>query len=82
MFAEQSEEYQQDVIGNAKLHVSIEAQSSFGWERFIGRNGIAISVDTFGLSAPYADLKTHFGFDEDAVFEKVKQKLSVLSVAQ
>ena len=82
LFAEQSEEYQQDVIGNAKLHVSIEAQSSFGWERFIGRNGIAISVDTFGLSAPYADLKTHFGFDEDAVFEKVKQKLSVLSVAQ
>ena len=82
LFSEQSETYQQSVIGNAKLNVSIEAQSSFGWERFIGRNGIAVSVDSFGLSAPYADLKKHYGFEESDIVDQVKQKLSVLSVAQ
>lgn len=82
LFSEQSETYQQSVIGNSKLNVSIEAQSSFGWERFIGRNGIAVSVDSFGLSAPYADLKKHYGFEESDIVDQVKQKLSVLSVAQ
>lgn len=64
------------------LNVSIEAQSSFGWERFIGRNGIAISVDSFGLSAPYSELKKHFGFEENDIIDKVKQKLDVILVAQ
>ena len=50
------------VIGDSNLNVAIEAQSSFGWERFIGRNGISIGVNAFGKSAPYDDIKETLDF--------------------
>ena len=82
LFSEETEEYQASVMGEAKLNVSIEAQSSFGWERFVGRNGISISVNQFGLSAPYDDITSYFGFNENDIVKKIKQKLGMLSVAK
>ena len=82
LFSEQPDEYQKEVLGNARLNVSIEAQSSFGWERFIGRNGIAISIDQFGCSGKYSDLKTHFGFDLNDIINKVRHKFHLLSVTK
>ena len=32
--------------------VSLEAGSTFGWERYVGPKGIAIGIDEFGHSAP------------------------------
>ena len=80
LFDEQLDEYKAAVLGDASLNVSIEAQSSFGWERFIGQKGCAIAVDTFGKSGNYSDIKSHFGFDELAIVNKVKQKLNSLAV--
>ncbi len=76
VFDEQSDEYKHTVIGDSNLNVAIEAQSSFGWERFIGRNGISIGVNSFGKSAPYDDIKETFGFSVDQIIAKIKTKVS------
>ena len=78
LFSEQPDEYQNSVLGQSKLNVSIEAQSTFGWEKFIGRNGLAIGVDTFGLSGNLVDIKEHFGFNEGQIVSKIKNQLKVL----
>ena len=71
-FHRQEKSYQDSVIGNdGNLVVSIEAGTSFGWERYTGRDGINISIDTFGKSEPIDDLKNDFGFTADQVIEHI-----------
>ena len=79
VFQSQADNYKNEVIGNTKLNVSIEAASGFGWERFIGNNGVSISVDSFGLSGKGEDLKNHFGFNVNSILTKVKSALSALT---
>ncbi|NDE82521.1 MAG: transketolase, partial [Chlamydiia bacterium] len=50
---------------------SIEAATSFGWAKWIGQDGIAISIDTFGESAPQSDLAADFGFTVDAIIARL-----------
>jgi transketolase len=70
LFAEQSEEYRREVLGSAP-RVSVEAASTFGWERFIGSGGLSIGIDHFGASAPAEELAEHFGFTPQAIAGKV-----------
>jgi transketolase len=51
--------------------VAIEAGSPFGWHRFVGSDGLVLGCDSFGASAPAADLATHFGFTPQAVAKAV-----------
>ena len=51
--------------------VSIEAGRTRGWEHYIGREGIAIGIDTFGASAPAGKLFAHFGINAEAVVTEV-----------
>ncbi len=57
------------------LKVSIEAGVTLGWERIIGCDGLMIGLDTFGASAPAADLFRHFGFTPEAVAARVRARL-------
>jgi transketolase len=52
--------------------VTIEAASTFGWEKFAGDNGLCIGLDHFGASAPYKVLAEKFGFTPQAVADKIK----------
>ena len=79
-FAKQDQAYQDEVIGKTKFNVSIEAGSTLGWERFIGRDGISIGIDSFGLSAPINDLKEHFGFTKEKIIKKIKAKMATVAV--
>lgn len=56
LFAVQELEYQEDVLGEAP-RFAIEAASSFGWERWVDH---MFGIDTFGASAPAADVYAHF----------------------
>ena len=76
LFEKQSKHYQKETLGNANCFVSIEAQTSFGWHKYIGKDGIAISIDRFGLSAPEKDLRKEFGFTKEQILEKLKTKNS------
>ena len=72
IFSNQDEAYRESVVGgNLGQRVSIEAGVSFGWHQWIGPEGIAISIETFGESAPQADLAVEFGFTVDAVLAKL-----------
>ena len=75
LFNQQPSSYQSALLDDADLRVSIEAQSTFGWHQYIGRDGIAIGVDQFGLSAPLSDLKEEFGFNQDAVLAQIQAAL-------
>lgn len=76
LFDQQSETYKQEVLGpEDTLRVSIEAASTFGWEHFVGRQGIRIGMTTFGASAPASELFKHFGFTVENIVNKIRTKL-------
>ena len=68
LFQLQEESYRNEVIPpDVRARVSIEAGSTFGWERWIGSYGQSIGLDRFGASAPASVLFTELGFTVDAV---------------
>lgn len=72
IFEQQTEEYRKQVLGgDLGRRVSIEAGVSLGWEKWIGPEGIAISIETFGESAPMSALQTEFGFTVDAILNRI-----------
>jgi transketolase len=72
LFEKQTKEYQHEVLAiGAKRRVAIEAQVSFGWHRFVGLDGLILSQDGFGLSAPQKALAEHFGFTVDSVVSRI-----------
>jgi len=75
-FFAQDETYRTSVLGSDLPIVSIEAASTFGWERIIGANGLAIGIDHFGASAPAGVIAEHWGFTPHAVSAKVKDWLN------
>lgn len=74
LFERQSEEYKTNLLSNCGQKISIEAAASFGWHKYIGENGIAISVESFGFSAPINDLAELFGFTKNAILQKLKME--------
>ena len=79
IFNLQSDEYKKELIPErGNLKVSIEAGITNGWEKYIGRNGLAIGIDHFGSSAPAVDLATKFGFTADQVINKIETYLKEL----
>ena len=74
-FDAQSDDYQDQVLGNSKVYASIEAGSTYGWEKYVGRNGVKIGIDQFGASAPAKDLYKHFGVTKENLIASIKAKL-------
>ena len=74
LFAQQDERYRENVLGST-LRVGIEAASGFGWERWIGTNGLFIGMTGFGASAPQADLYRHFGITPEAITAAVRRRV-------
>jgi transketolase len=58
------------------LKVSVEAGTTFGWERIVGSDGLMIGIDGFGASAPAGALYQHFGLTAAAISSRVQQKLN------
>ena len=72
-FAEQDEDYRHSVLPpSVRARVSVEAASPLGWSTWIGEDGEAIGMTTFGSSAPQPDLYEHFGFTPEKVAERAR----------
>jgi len=80
LFDEQDESYKADLLPNVApgeiLRVSIEAGTTFGWERYTMSNGLNIGIDRFGASAPASDLFEKFGITADAIVPQIMNKLN------
>ena len=75
-FEQQSEEYRSDLLPAGALRVSIEAGSTFGWERITGLDGLRFGIDRFGGSAPATDLYKHFGLTAEAIAPQILTALN------
>ncbi|MGB3167590.1 MAG: transketolase [Alteraurantiacibacter sp.] len=75
LFDEQDAGYKEDILPNVDpsqiLRVSIEAGTTFGWERYTMSNGLNFGIDRFGASAPASDLFEKFGLTADAIVPQI-----------
>jgi len=60
-----------DVSNREILRVSIEAGTTFGWERYTGLHGLRLGIDRFGVSAPASDAYNFFGLTPDKVAVRI-----------
>jgi transketolase len=66
LFAEQDEQYRDSVLPAGVPRVSVEAGTSFGWERYADA---MVSIDRFGASAPGPTVMTELGITPEHVVE-------------
>ena len=77
LFEKQNKTYRDRIIDpDCTRRLVVEAGCSFGWERYAGRCGTMITLNTFGASAPFKDLANLFGFTVENVLAKAKELLA------
>ena len=70
LFGQQDQSYRDEVLPpSVSNRVSVEAGSTFGWERWVGSAGQSVGLDHFGASAPAEVLFEKFGFTVERVVE-------------
>ncbi len=68
LYDHQDAAYHESVLPKSvKARVAVEAGTSFGWAKYAGDEGIIISVDTFGASAPGDLIMKNYGFTVEHV---------------
>lgn len=75
VFDRQDQAYKDSVLTKGVKRVSIEAGITDFWRKYIGLDGAAVGIDTFGESAPGGVLMKHFGFTVENVVATVKSVL-------
>ncbi len=58
------------------LHVSIKSGITDGWQKFTGRYGLNIGINSFGESGPGVDVANHFGITPKSIYDKIVKKLN------
>jgi len=70
--------YRESVLPLAvTARVSVELASTFGWERYVGIDGQALGMKTFGASAPLKELQKKFGFTPEHVVAAAKEMVAL-----
>jgi transketolase len=75
LFDQQTPDYQQKTLGCCQNIFTIEAASTFGWERYATSRAHCIGLDSFGASAPAKDLYAHFGLTTGPIAARIKEIL-------
>src|SRR5205085_4443478 len=73
LFLQQDAGWREAVLPRGGRFVSLEAGATDYWHRFVGPDGLTIGIDTFGESAPLAQLQEHFGFTPARVATRVAE---------
>jgi len=77
LFERQDQEYKDSVIPpSVDARVAVEQASTFGWERYTGRDGAIIGMTTFGASAPIGELLKDFGFEPEHVADAAREQIA------
>ena len=75
LFDKQSKEYKEKIIDKNSIKISIEAGSIYGWEKYVGPDGISLGIKSFGKSAPYKKIYEHFNLTSSNVVKLAKKML-------
>ncbi len=75
LFDKQSKEYKEKIIDKNSIKISIEASSIYGWEKYVGPDGISLGIKSFGKSAPYKKIYEHFNLTSGNVVKLAKKML-------
>ena len=74
LFEAQDQAYRDSVLPKvAAKRLSVEAGTSFGWQKYTGSEGGSVSIERFGASAPGGTVMDKFGFSVDNVIAKAKE---------
>lgn len=73
LFDAQAADYKEEILPNAvRRRVAIEMAATQSWYKYVGLDGKVIGIDTFGASAPAAEVIEKYGFTVDNVVATVK----------
>ncbi len=78
-FEEQEAGYREAVLpASVPARVSVEAGSTFGWERYVGDRGASVGIDRFGASAPAERIFRELGITPEAVRDRANSVLAAI----
>jgi len=75
LFLAQPKPYKEGVLPKRLPCAVVEASSPLGWFRLVGKDGLVVGIERFGLSAPAEVLREEFGFTPEKVASKVRSWL-------
>lgn len=76
LFEEQDEAYREAVLPkDIKKRLAVEAGAGLGWERYVGDQGVVLSLERFGASAPGKVVFEELGFTVENVISKAREVL-------
>jgi transketolase len=76
LFEAQDQAYRDGILPpDMKKRVTVEAASTYGWDRWATDEGIIIGIDHYGASAPGDEILKHFGFTAEHVTSAALQLL-------
>ena len=76
LFDQQEPSFRDQVLGGAP-RIGVEAAVRFGWDRWLGPDGIFIGMTGYGASAPFEELYAEFGITAEAIARAVRKRLGV-----
>src|SRR5258706_70466 len=76
VFDRQDAAYRDSVLPRGMPRVAIEAGVTDFWRKYVGLEGAVVGIDSFGESAPAADVFKHFGFTPENVVKAVRSALT------
>ena len=75
LFDQQNEIYKNKILAETDFVVSIEASETDYWKKYTGTSGLNFGINDFGKSAPYREIYSYFGLDDESIIKKIKRKL-------
>ena len=78
LYERQDPKYWEEVMpSSVRARVAVEAGSTFGWRRYVGRHGEGnvLGMRTYGASAPIKDLLKEFGLTVEGVVAMTKETI-------
>ena len=78
LFEEQPAAHRRAILDDTPVRVAVEAAIRQGWDRFVGRGGGFVGMNSFGASAPYKALYEHFGITAEAVVAEAMKRVEAL----
>lgn len=72
-FRKNDKKYQESILPNNKNTFVIEMSSSYSWDNFVINRDHLFTVDTFGISASFEDIKQQYKFDEKYIEKRIEE---------